>query len=185
MTDAIRKQCDGRMAKAIEAMKRELAKLRVGKATPALLDGIRVEAYGQQTPLNQIGTIGAPEARLLVVQPWDKSLIGAVEKAVRSSDLGLNPSNDGQVIRVPIPALTEERRKELVKVARGYAEEGRVAIRMARREANESIKKEQKAGEITEDEDKKAHDEIQKLTDQRIKELDDILAAKETEILEI
>ena len=185
MTDAIRKQCDERMAKAIGAMKRELAKLRVGKATPALLDGIRVEAYGQQTPLNQIGTIGAPEARLLVVQPWDKSLIGAVEKAIRASDLGLNPSNDGQVVRVPIPALTEERRKELVKVARGYAEEGRVAIRMARRDANDSIKKQQKAGEITEDEDKKAHDEIQKLTDQRIKELDDILAAKETEILEI
>jgi ribosome recycling factor len=185
MTDAIRKQCDERMAKAIEAMKRELAKLRVGKATPALLDGIRAEAYGQLTPLNQIGTIGAPEARLLVVQPWDKSLIGAVEKAIRSSDLGLNPSNDGQVIRVPIPALTEERRKELVKVARGYAEEGRVAIRMARREANDTIKKRQKAGDITEDEDKKAHDEVQKLTDQRIKELDDILAAKETEILEI
>jgi ribosome recycling factor len=185
MSEAVYKQCEERMGKALEATKRELGKLRVGKATPALLEGIRVEAYGAQTPLNQVGTIGAPEPRLLVVQPWDKSLIGAIEKAIRASDLGLNPGNDGQVIRVPIPPLTEERRKELVKVARNHVEEGRVAVRMGRREANDALKKMQKAGDITEDEERKAHDDVQKLTDKFVKDLDEVLAAKEAEILEI
>jgi len=135
MSDAILKECEQKMQNSVEALHRELSKLRAGKATPALLEGIRVEAYGSQTPLNQVGSVGAPEPRLLVVQPWDKSLIGAIERAIQASDLGLNPSNDGQVVRVPIPALTEERRKELVKVAHGYAEEGRVAVRNARRDA--------------------------------------------------
>lgn len=183
MSDAIYKQCDEKMAKAIDSTKRELAKLRLGKATPALLENIRVEAYGAQTPLNQVGSIGAPEPRLLVVQPWDKNLLGAIERAIRASDLGLNPSNDGQVIRVPIPALTEERRKELVKVAKHYAEEGRVAVRMGRRDANEALKKALKDGKITEDDERKALDKIQKLTDQKIKDLDEILSSKETEIL--
>ncbi len=183
MSDAIYKQGEEKMVKAIDSTKRELAKLRVGKATPSLLESIRVEAYGTPTPLNQVGSVGAPEPRLLVIQPWDKNLVGAIEKAIRASDLGLNPSNDGQVIRVPIPALTEERRKELVKVAKHYAEEGRVAVRMARRDANEALKKALKDGKLTEDEERKALEKIQKLTDQKIKDLDDILASKETEIL--
>ena len=183
MSDAIYKQCEEKMGKAIDSTKRELAKLRLGKATPALLENIRVEAYRSQTPLNQVGSIGAPEPRLLVIQPWDKNLLAAIERAIRASDLGLNPSNDGQVIRVPIPALTEERRKELVKVAKHYAEEGRVAVRMGRRDANEALKKALKDGKITEDDERKALDKIQKLTDQKIKDLDEILASKETEIL--
>ena len=183
MSDAIYKQCEEKMAKAIDSTKRELAKLRLGKATPALLENIRVDAYGSQTPLNQVGSIGAPEPRLLVVQPWDKNLLASIERAIRASDLGLNPSNDGQVIRVPIPALTEERRKELVKVAKHYAEEGRVAVRMGRRDANEALKKALKDGKITEDDERKALDKVQKLTDQKIKDLDEILASKETDIL--
>lgn len=184
MSDAIYKQTEEKMMKAIEATRRALAKLRVGKATPALLENIRVDAYGAQTPLNQVGSIGAPEPRLLVIQPWDKSLVGAIEKAIRASDLGLNPANDGQVIRVPIPALTEERRKDLVKVAKHDAEEGRVAVRMARRDANEALKKGLKDGKLTEDDERKALEKIQKLTDQRIKELDDLVVAKEHEILQ-
>ena len=183
MSDAIYKQCEEKMGKAIDSTKRELAKLRLGKATPALLENIRVDAYGSQTPLNQVGSIGAPEPRLLVVQPWDKNLLASIERAIRASDLGLNPSNDGQVIRVPIPALTEERRKELVKVAKHYAEEGRVAVRMGRRDANEALKKALKDGKITEDDERKALDKVQKLTDQKIKDLDEILASKETDIL--
>ncbi len=183
MSDAIYKQCDEKMEKTIDSTKRELAKLRLGKATPALLENIRVDAYGASTPLNQVGSIGAPEPRLLVIQPWDKNLVGPIEKAIRASDLGLNPMNDGQVIRVPIPALTEERRKELVKVAKHYVEEGRVAVRMARRDANDALKKGLKDGKLTEDDERKALEKIQKLTDQKIKDLDDILATKETEIL--
>lgn len=183
MSDAIYKQCEEKMVKAIDAAKRELAKLRVGKASPSLIENLRVDAYGSQTPMNQVGSIGAPEPRLLIVQPWDKSLLGAIEKAIRASDLGLNPVNDGQVVRVPIPALTEERRKDLVKVAKHYAEEGRVHVRMARRDANDALKKALKDGKLTEDEERKALEKTQKLTDHKIKELDDILAAKEADIL--
>lgn len=185
MSDAIFRESEQKMRNAIDAVKREFSKLRAGKATPALLDGVRVEAYGQTQPLNQVGTVGAPEPRLLVVQPWDKSLIGAIEKAIRSSDLGLNPSNDGQVVRVPIPALTEERRKDLVKIAKHHAEEGRVAIRNARRDANDALKKSLKDGKLTEDEDKRGHGKIQELTDKSVKEIDGVLAAKEKEILAI
>jgi ribosome recycling factor len=185
MSDAVFEESKEKMTNAIEAVRREFSKLRAGKATPALLDGIMVEAYGSSTPLNQLGTVGAPEARLLVVQPWDKNIIGAIEKAIRTSDLGLNPGSDGNVVRIPIPALTEERRKELVKVAKQYAEEGRVSIRNARREANDLLKKEKKAGDLTEDEEKRAHDRIQELTDEFIKEIDEVLSAKEKEILEI
>lgn len=185
MSDAVFAECKTKMTNALDAMKREFAKLRAGKATPALLEGVRVDAYGSQTPLNQVGSVGAPEPRLLVVQPWDKSLIGAIERAIQSSDLGLNPSNDGQVIRVPIPALTEERRKELVKIAKAQAEEGRVAVRNARRDANDALKKEAKKGDLTEDDEKRSHDRVQELTDQFVKEVDAILAAKEEEILEI
>jgi len=185
MSDAVFAESEQKMKNAIDAVKREFAKLRAGKATPALLEGVRVEAYGQSTPLNQVGTVGAPEPRLLVVQPWDKSLIGSIEKAIRAADLGLNPSNDGQVIRVPIPPLTEERRKELVKFAKHAAEEGRVAVRNARRDANDALKKALKDGKLTEDEDKRGHGRIQELTDRHVKEIDGILAAKEKEILAI
>ena len=185
MSDAIFNDCETRMGHAIEALQRELSKLRVGKATPALLDGVLVEAYGSRSPMNQVGTVGAPEPRLLVVQPWDKSLVGAIEKAIRSSDLGLNPASDGQVVRVPIPPLTEERRKELVKIAKGYAEDGRVEVRNHRRDANDQLKKAHKAGELTEDEEKRGHARIQELTDKYIKNVDEILEKKEQEILEI
>lgn len=185
MSDAIFAESRQKMQNSIDAFRRDLAKLRAGKATPALLDGIRVEAYGSQTPLNQVGSVGAPEPRLLVVQPWDKSLIGAIERAIKASDLGLNPSNDGVVVRVPIPALTEERRKELVKVAHGYAEDCRISVRNARRDANNALKKAHKDGDLTEDQEKRGHDRVQELTDTRIKEVDGILAAKEQEILEI
>jgi len=185
MSDRVFQECKTKMNNNIEAFRRELAKLRVGKATPSLLDGVMVDAYGSATPLNQVGTVGAPEPRLLVIQPWDKSLVGAIEKAIRSSDLGLNPGSDGQVIRVPIPALTEERRKELVKISKTYGEDARVAVRNARREANDALKKEKKSGDLTEDEEKKSHDRIQAMTDDHIKEIDEILAGKEEEILEI
>jgi ribosome recycling factor len=185
MSDAVFKQTQARMRAAIDSVRREFGTLRAGKATPALLDGITVQAYGSSMPLNQVGTIGAPEPRLLVVQPWDKSLIGPVEKAIRASDLGLNPANDGNVVRIPIPALTEERRKDLVKIAKHYAEEGRVSIRNCRREANDALKKERKDGTLTEDQEKRAHDKIQEMTNDFVKEIDELLSGKEKEILEI
>jgi len=185
MSDVVFQEAEQRMTGAVDALKRDFGKLRVGKATPSLLEGIVAQAYGAATPIHQLATIGAPEPRLLVVQPWDRSLIGAIEKAIRASDLGLNPANDGQVIRVPIPALTEERRKELVKVAKNYAEEGRVAVRNVRRDANESLKKEHKKGDLTDDEEKRAHDRIQELTNRFVKEIDETLSGKEKEILEI
>ena len=185
MSDVIFRESEQKMRNAIDAVKREFSKLRAGKATPALLEGVRVEAYGQTSPLNQVGTVGAPEPRLLVVQPWDKTLIAAIERAIRSSNLGLNPSNDGQVVRVPIPALTEERRNELVKIAKHHAEEGRVAIRNARRDANDALKKGLKDGKLTEDEEKRGHTKVQDLTDKSVKEIDGVLAAKEKEILAI
>ena len=171
------------MKKAMEALRRDLSTIRTGRASPALLDRVHVEYYGTDTPLNQVAGVSAPEARMLMIQPWDRGTIPAIEKAIQKSDLGLTPSNDGQVIRVPIPALTEERRKELVKVAKHYVEEGRVAVRMGRRDANEALKKALKDGKITEDDERKALDKIQKLTDQKIKDLDEILSSKETEIL--
>ena len=185
MTEAIFQDCQTKMANTIDALRRDYSKLRVGKASPSLLEGLLVEAYGGQQPMNQIGSIGAPEPRLLVIQPWDKSLVGAIERAIRTSDLGLNPSNDGQVIRVPIPALTEERRKEIVKIAKHQAEESRVALRNARRDANDALKRAKKDGDLTEDSEKKSHDRVQELTDKFSKEIDVILAAKEKEILEI
>jgi ribosome recycling factor len=173
------------MEKALEAMRREFSGVRTGKASPALLDTVRVDAYGSPTPLNQVATVSAPEARMLVVQPWDRGLMGPVEKAIRDSDLGLNPSNDGKVIRVPIPALTEERRKEYVRLLHRMAEEGRVAVRHARKEANDDIKTRQKAGELSEDEARRAQDEVQKLTDRYIEKVDELLNHKEAEVMEV
>jgi len=174
-----------RMDEALEAVRREFGTVRTGKATPALLDTVRVDAYGAKMQLNQVATVSTPEAALLVVQPFDRSLIGEIEKAIQSAGLGLNPANDGQVIRVPIPALNEERRKEYVKLLSKMAEEGRVSIRHARREGNEEVKSLQKDGEISDDDAHRATDEIQKLTDRHIAMLDEALAAKEKEVMTV
>jgi len=175
-----------RMGKAVDSVRREFAKIRTGKATVSLLDGVRVEYYGSTVPLKQVANISVPEARLLVVQPWDKKVLGDVEKAIMQADLGLNPSNDGNLIRVPIPPLTEERRKELVRHVHKLAEEGRIAVRNVRRDVNEALKQKQQAGEISEDEFHRAHDKtVQDLTDENIREIDQALAAKEKELLEV
>lgn len=173
------------MEKAVESTRREFASVRTGKATPALLDTVRVEAYGSKLPLNQVGTVSAPEARLLVIQPWDKSLLGEIEKAILAAGLGLNPSSDGNVIRVPVPALTEERRKEMVRLLHKLAEEGRVAVRHARQEANKDIKRRQQEHEIGEDEARRQLDEIQRLTDEYVGRIDRLLEAKEREVMEV
>jgi ribosome recycling factor len=173
------------MERAIDATRREFASVRTGKATPALLDMVRVDAYGGKVPLNQVGTVSAPEPRLLLIQPWDKSLLGEIEKAIRASDLGLNPANDGNLIRIPVPALTEERRREMARVLHKLAEEGRIAIRHARQEANKEIRREQQAHEIGEDEARRLTDEVQKLTDDYIGRIDQLLIAKEQEVMEV
>ncbi|HEX6926378.1 MAG TPA: ribosome recycling factor [Longimicrobiaceae bacterium] len=174
-----------RMESAVEAVRREFASVRTGKATPALLDTVRVEAYGSHVPLNQVATVSAPEPRLLVIQPWDRGMIGPIEKAIQTSDLGLNPSNDGKVIRVPIPPLTEERRKEYVRLLHKMTEEGRVAVRQARKDANDDIKRRQKDGELSEDDARREQDEVQKLTDRYIHQLEEILKHKEAEVMEV
>lgn len=173
------------MEKAVEATRREFASVRTGKATPALLDMIRVDAYGSKLPVNQVGTVSAPEPRTLLIQPWDKGLIPAIEKAIRTAELGLNPVNDGNVIRIPVPPLTEERRRDMVRLLHKLAEEGRVAVRHARQEANKEIKRRQQAHEISEDEARRHLDEVQKLTDQYIAKIDELLAAKEKEVMEV
>jgi ribosome recycling factor len=170
------------MAKAVENTKREFSGIRSGKASPSLLDTVRVDAYGQQMPLNQVAGVSAPEPRLITVQPWDKGLMGAIEKAILSADLGLNPANDGTIIRVPLPALTEERRKELVKVVHKLAEEGRIAVRHARTEAMKDVKKTE---HISEDDQRRAEKDVQKLHDDAIHQIDALIKAKEQEILEV
>jgi ribosome recycling factor len=174
-----------RMDKAVEALRRDFSSVRTGKASPALLDTVKVEAYGSFVPLNQVATVSAPEARMLMVSPWDRAMIGPVEKAIQSSDLGLNPSNDGKVIRVPIPALTEERRREYVRLVHKMAEEGRVSIRQARKEANDEIRHRQKDGEISEDEARREQDDVQKLTDRHIQHVEELVKAKEAEVMEV
>lgn len=175
-----------KMERAVESVKKEFTKIRTGKATVSLLDGVRVDAYGNIVPLRQIASISVPEVRLLVVQPWDKKMLGAIEKSIQAADLGLNPSNDGHLIRVPIPSLTEERRKELVRYVHKLAEEGRVAVRNVRRDVNEILKQRQKDGKISEDDFHRAHDKtVQDLTAEYIREVDHILAAKEKELLEV
>ncbi len=179
------KEARVRMANAFEAMRREFATVRTGKASPALLEHVRVEAYGSTMSLEQLSTIGAPEPRLLVVQPWDKSLISQIEKAIQSADLGLNPSNDGNVVHVPIPQLNEERRQELVKVLHKIGEEGRVSVRNARRAANDEVKARMKSSEIAEDEGHQLIEEVQKLTDDYIKKIGELLKAKEEEVMAV
>jgi ribosome recycling factor len=172
-----------RMAGAVEALKHDLSGLRTGRANTALLDTITVEVYGSHMPLNQVATVSVPEPRLLSVQVWDKSNVTPVEKAIRSAGLGLNPINDGQTLRLPIPDLTEERRKELAKLAGKYAESARIAIRNVRRDGMENLKADENKKEISEDERKKLETEVQKLTDDMIKAVDEASAAKEKEIL--
>jgi ribosome recycling factor len=174
-----------RMEKALADLQHEMAAIRTGRASLSLLDHIRVDYYGTPTPLNQVANLHVPEPSLITIQPWDSSQIGSIEKAIRTSDLGLNPANDGKVIRLPIPPLTEERRKDLVKKVHAAAEHHRVAVRNIRREGNEASKKLLKDKKITEDEDKKAHDEIQKMTDGYMGKIDMAAKAKEKDILEI
>jgi len=174
-----------RMRGAVSTLKHEFAGLRTGRASVTLLEPVHVDAYGSPMPLNQVATINAPEPRLLTVQVWDRSLAIAVDKAIRSANLGLNPQVDGQLLRIPIPPLTEDRRKELSKIGAKYAEAARVAVRNIRRDGMEHLKKLEKEHQISEDEHKKQHDLVQKATDQHIKEIDDALTAKEKEIMQV
>jgi ribosome recycling factor len=178
-------EAQAQMDRSIEAMRREFNSVRTGKASPALLDTVRVDAYGSKMPLNQVASVSTPEPRMLIVQPWDKGLLGTIEKAIRNSELGLNPSNDGNIIRVPIPALNEERRRDMVKLLHRIGEDGRIAVRHARQEANKEIKRLQTDHEISEDEGHRELDRIQKLTDEYIAKIDTLLKAKEEEVMEV
>lgn len=182
---SLKKDANRRMDGAVDVLHKEFAGLRSGRATTSLLEPVNVDAYGSSMPMNQVGTIGVPEPRMLTVQVWDKSLVTSVEKAIRDSDLGLNPQVDGQIVRVPIPALTEERRAEFAKIAGKYAEEARVAVRNVRRHAMDELKKAEKDGNISEDEHHGYNDEIQKMTDDAVKRIDDALANKEQEIMQV
>jgi ribosome recycling factor len=185
MPDEVLKHSEEHMKKSIENLQRELMGIRTGKANPGLLDNIKVMYYGQNVPLKQVANIAVPEARLITVQPWEKTMVPEVEKAIQASELGLNPQSDGTLIRLPIPPLTEERRKDLVKVVKRVGEETRVAVRNIRRDANEKLKKLEKAHDISEDQMHTRQDEVQKLTDDYVKKVDEVVAAKEKEIMEI
>jgi ribosome recycling factor len=185
MSQQIINDAKQRMEKTVDALRNDLMSIRAGRANPALFNRVQVEYYGALTPLNQLAGITTPEARLLIIQPYDKSIMGEIERAILKADLGLTPSNDGQVIRIAIPPLTEERRKELVKQVKKTAEEAKVAVRNIRRDANDSLKKVEKDGEITEDELKRLMDDVQKLTDQTVVKVDDVASNKEKEIMEV
>ena len=177
--------CEDRMKKSVNALETDYLALRTGRASAAIFDKVRVDYYGQETPLNQVASVSVPEARLVVIQPWDKSLLGAIEKAIQKSDLGLNPSNDGKLLRINFPPLTQDRRKELAKQSKNLAEGSRVALRNIRRDGMEEIKKLQKAGTISEDEQKEGETRLQKMTDSQIARINDLQATKEKEIMEI
>lgn len=185
MVNQIYNQAEEKMKKAIENLRYELNKIRTGKASPSILDGVKVNYYGSIVPLKQAASISIPEMRLITVQPWDKSMINEIEKAILKSDIGLNPMNDGHIIRLPIPQLTEERRLELVKQTKRLGEDVKVSIRNSRRDANESLKKGEKDSQISEDDSYRSQEKIQELTDEFVKKIDDILKAKELEIMEI
>ncbi|MDD4168701.1 MAG: ribosome recycling factor [Desulfotomaculaceae bacterium] len=185
MLKEIINDAESSMKKTIDVVKKEFASLRAGRATPALLDKISVNYYGVPTPINQLANVSVPEARLLVIQPWDKGVLPEVERAIMKSDLGITPTSDGTVIRLAIPQLTEERRADLVKVVRKKAEEGRVAVRNLRRDTNEKLKVQQKDVKMSEDELKRSQDEVQKLTDRYVKEIDGLLSTKEQEIMQV
>ncbi len=173
------------MNKSIDNLKDEFKRIRSGRATPGLVEGLMVDYYGNKTPLKQLASISVPEARLIVIQPWDKGALAEIERAFHRSDLMLTPTNDGKVIRISVPPLTEERRKELVKVVKGRAEEGRIAIRNIRRDGNDEVKTAEKKGEISEDDSKKLIDEIQKITDEHIESINELFEKKEAEIMEV
>jgi ribosome recycling factor len=182
---ALKTETKRRMEGAVEALHKEFGGLRTGRASTSLLEPVTVEAYGQAMPLNQVGTVGVPEPRMLTVQVWDKGMVKAVEKAIMDAGLGLNPQADGQMVRIPIPPLNEERRKELAKVAGKYSEEARIAVRNVRRHAMDELKKAEKDGDISEDEHRQYSDEVQKLTDGFVKQIDDALSHKEAEIMQV
>lgn len=185
MVEQVKNQAEEKMEKAIQVLKKDLLTLRAGRANPAILDKVLVNYYGTDTPINQLANLSTPDPRTILIQPWDKSALSEVERAIIKSDLGLTPNNDGSVIRIVIPALTEERRKELIKVAGKTGEEAKVAIRNIRRDANDEIKKLEKNGEVPEDTSRRVQEEIQKLTDRFIKEADQVVANKEKEMLEV
>jgi ribosome recycling factor len=185
MDAELKKRISDRMSTTIETLKKEFSSIRTGRASLSLLDGIQIDYYSVPTPLNQVATLGVPESRLITIQPWDPKEIGEIEKAILKSDLGLTPVNDGKIIRLGIPPLTEERRKQLVKMAKKIAEEARVTIRNIRREGNEDVKRMEKEKHLSEDDTRKTQEEIQKLTDNNIKKIDEILSHKEAEIMEI
>ena len=185
MHEEIKSKLRTRMDKTIESLLEEFKKIRSGRANAGLVEGLVVDYYGSKTPLKQLASISVPEPRLIVIQPWDKGTLSEIEKAFHTSDLGLNPNNDGKVIRISIPALTEERRKELVKVAKGKAEDARVAIRNIRRDGNEEVKTAEKEGHVSEDDSKKTLDKIQKITDEYIEKINKLLDAKDAEIMEV
>ena len=185
MIDPLKKEAAARMAKSVDSLKQELTKLRTGRAHTSLLDHIMVSYYGNDTPLNQVASVTVADARTLLVTPWEKNMVGPIEKAILKSDLGLNPASAGTTIRVPLPPLTEERRRDLVKVVRREGEEAKVAIRNIRRDANETIKKMEKKKEVTEDDSKEGQENIQKLTDKKIKVIDEIKAKKEKEVMAV
>jgi len=185
MSTEARENAEMSMEETIEMVKGRLSRIRTGKATPAMLEGIKVEYYGALTPLNQLATVAVPEPRLLTVKPFDRGAIGEIEKAIQAGNLGFNPASDGMMIRIQIPELTEDSRKELGKQAREFAEEGKIAVRKVRQEANDTLKKEQKDGDITEDDFHGDRDAVQKLTDRFCDEIDKIVAAKQSEIMEL
>lgn len=185
MVKDILKSTTEKMEKAVEHVRNEFVKIRTGKATTNLLDGIKIDYYGTITPLNQLGNVSTPDYHTITIQAWDKTAVPLIEKAIISANLGLNPNNDGTLIRVPIPALNEERRKEIVKLVRKFAEEGKVAVRNIRRDSIEHLKKTEKEEHISEDDRKHAESDVQKLTDKHIKEIDNLLAHKEKEIMEV
>jgi len=185
MLEKIYAETKSRMDKTIEAVTRDLGTVRTGKASPHLLDSVKVEIYGSTLPLNQVATVSSPEPRFLVVQAFDKTTVGEISKAIQKADLGLNPMVDGNLVRLPVPALNEERRKELVRQCKNIAEEGRVAVRNIRRDANDEIKKAQKDKQISEDQEADGHDEVQKFTDDSIKQIDGIVVKKEKEVMEV
>lgn len=185
MTKEIIKQTDEKMRKAAEVVRQEFAKIRTGKATTALLDGIRVEYYGSQVPLNQVANVSVPDVHTISIQPWDKNMVAAIDKAILAANLGLNPVPDGNVVRVPIPPLNEERRKELVRLVKKFAEDGKISVRNIRRDAIEHLKKSEKAEHFSEDERKRAETDVQKMTDKVIKDIDALVVLKEKEIMEV
>jgi ribosome recycling factor len=185
MADELANELKRRMDGALEALRRDFAGLRTGRASVHLLDPVVVKAYGGEMPLNQVGTVNVPEPRMITVQVWDRSLVVAVEKAIRDANLGVNPQSDGQLVRVPIPELSSERRQELTKLAHKYAEQGRIAVRNVRRDGMETLKKMEKDGKISEDDHRRRSEEVQKATDEHIKKVDDALAQKEKEILQV